>query len=111
MTRLAAVLAGAWHSCRPTCEGETPAGHTCDLIAESVVAAIPEPERSALEAGLLLGEVHERWPGLWVEVLWSVPKGYWQAWATTQSGDSTTGIGDTPHAALAALLTKLGDAA
>lgn len=108
MSRLAAVLAAAIRDADHGSWGEA-GGHWSlyPPAADRVVAAIPERERDALSVGLLLADIHERLPGVWLDLRWSLRHSYWQASSVSTEGDSTEGIGPTPHAALTALLERL----
>lgn len=112
--RLAAVLARALRehrgingTCPNLSDVWSPTVHdTWEESAEHVVAAIPEPERSALEVGVLLAEVASR--GWDVQVYGPHTTGdVWTVGVRLMSDEWHEAEATTLHAALTSLLDRL----
>lgn len=77
--------------------------------AMAITVALPPADREALSIGLLLAEVDRRLPrGFWE--LWRHhrdPESYGMEASVADDGPVMYSTGDTPHAALAALLAQL----
>ena len=126
MTRLAAVLAAALRDADPGSWGGTRQQYAeYPLTAERLVAAIPEPEREALEVGLLLEAIVEATPEGWhtVELKPNEPDfdigdgtgwvasiaapEWWEGGSDDRDEHLRIGHGPSIHAALTALLDRL----
>lgn len=113
MTRLAAVLLKAAHDSTPHSTPELQADVAdacwgCVEDTQELVAAIPEPERSALEVGLLLAEA-ARMVAPWRVRLDTTANGATYVVVVRYGGDWEVSA-DGPVAALTALHERLGDA-